>query len=166
MKMYLNNKNVEYSFWRLMRPSWLGVIFFMIFCSMIACRQTYHIPENIILGTWCLGSTGVVTHNGNDVTTTYPNLCINFTRTSFDGPFLYTAVSATPIFNKSGTAQWMGTTLKQITIDAGDLIINIEEVNVENLVMSFSLTEKYLAEHGGDATSAGEYRIKLESVKL
>ncbi len=149
-----------------MRPSWPVVIFFVIFCSIIACRQTYHIPENIILGTWCLGSTGVVTHNGNDVTRAYLNLCINFSRISFDGPFIYTAVSATPIFNKSGTAQWMGTTLKQITIDAGDLMIDIEQVNDENLIMSFSLTEKYLAEHGGDATLVGQYRIELESVKL
>ena len=150
-----------------MKTIWLGVIVFSTCCLLLdGCKKTYHIPENMIVGGWCIGSVGSVMHDGHDVTPNYSNMCISFTRTTFDGPFLYNASSATPIFNQSGTAQWMGATLKQITIDAGKLIIDIEQINDKKLIIVFTLTENYVIEHNGDSSLAGEYSIELESVKL
>jgi hypothetical protein len=125
---------------------------------LVGCHKTYHIPKNEILGAWHVGEAGFVRHNGIDVTNDFSEYYIGF---YYPKIFLFTKINSLP--SHDGQWTWMGSSLKQLSLDNGKALVNVEELTKTSLHATFNLTDEYVQMLGISTTLEGDYEVFLEA---
>jgi hypothetical protein len=128
--------------------------------TLVGCHKTYHIPENEILGAWSIGETSFVKLNGRDVTNDFSDYYV-----SFYHPKLLFFGKMNAVNRYRGEWAWMGSTLKQISLDNGKAFVDVQELTKTSLRATFSFSEECVKTLGIANTFEGDYEVCLEAIR-
>jgi hypothetical protein len=130
---------------------------------LLSCSSDGDLAPYRILHTWTVGDSGTLTHNGRDLTLQYKKLELDFNSThGFDlnKPGLY-STNADFILTPTGQWIWMGTQLKQLSLDDGAILMNVTVLETTKLHLVFTLDKSYFKDHPELDSLAGSYDISL-----
>jgi hypothetical protein len=133
----------------------LVAIVFIFF--IVGCHKTYHIPENEILGAWHVGKIGFVKHDGIDVTNDFSEYFVGF---YYPKIFFFSKMNS--IHSHDGQWTWMGSSLKQLSLDNGKALVDVKELDKTSLHAMFHLSKEYVQTLGIPTTLEGDYEVFLE----
>jgi hypothetical protein len=136
------------------RKNLVAILFIFL---IVACHKTYHIPENEILGAWHIGETGFVKHDGIDVTNDFSEYYVGFYY-----PKIFSFAKTNSIHSYDGQWTWMGSSLKQLSLDNGKAFVDVKELTKTSLHATFNLSKEYVQTLGIAATFEGDYEVFLE----
>jgi hypothetical protein len=124
---------------------------------LVGCHKTYHIPENEILGAWRVGETGFVKHDGIDVTNDFFEYYAGF---SYHKIFSFAKTNS--IHSHHGQWTWMGSSIKQLSLDNGKALVDVKELDKTSLHATFNLSKEYVQTLEIAAAFEGDYEVFLE----